>query len=254
MIDIIYQYIAATAWQELRYSLRSIKQHFKGEYRVWIIGDLPGWVKNVNHIPHVRNNKIRLTNCYDACSKMELVINHPDITEDFIYMYDDIYLLRDITRNEIRHPLYARVDIDNILKHEYQVSKHRRMLWNTYEVLKSQGLTGWDCETHLPRLFNKSMMREILKMYDPLGNRLLFATLYFNTFFGGLPHYIRKSDNVKAGFYGTNDDYSYHIPGKAKIKELLSKKTFLNHDDRGLNTALKNVIEETFPHKCKFEK
>jgi hypothetical protein len=42
MVDVYYPYFEREAlWEELRYSLRSIKKHLRFDYRVVIVGDLP---------------------------------------------------------------------------------------------------------------------------------------------------------------------------------------------------------------------
>lgn len=46
MIKIFYPYWAkASRWEELKYSLRSLEKNFKQDFEVWIVGDLPEWVK-----------------------------------------------------------------------------------------------------------------------------------------------------------------------------------------------------------------
>ena len=253
MIDIVYQYIASASWQELRHSLRSIDKHFKGEYRIWIVGDLPPWTVNVNHIPHVRNNTINLTNCYDACSKLELVINHPEISEDFIYMYDDIYLLKDTSREELEYPLYAVSDMAKSVDRNLS-TKHMRMRWETCDTLLRHGYGACNFENHLPKVFSKTLMREIFDQYDPKANRLVFSTLYYNTFLGEIePVLLHKDDTVKAEFFGTNNDYGFGSMYRVQLSQLLETKQFLNHNDNGLNTSTKNVIKARFPEKCQYE-
>ena len=197
MVDIVYQYVATASWSELQYSLRSIDQHFKGEYRIWLIGDLPGWVQGIYHIKHKRNNKIFLTNCYDACSKMEAVINHPEISEDFIYWYDDIYLLKDSSREQLEYPLYSNKDLTQV-KERLKKTKHQRLKWLTCDTLVKSGFGCFNFENHLPKAFNKTLMREIFDRYNPKESRLLFSTLYYNTFFPEIPPVIlHKNDEHK---------------------------------------------------------
>ena len=253
MIDIVYQYIDVVSWTELRHSLRSIEKHFKGECRIWIVGDLPGWVQNVQHIPHVRNNKIALTNCYDACRKMELVINHPELTEDFIYMYDDIYFLKDTTREELEYPLYAVEDMTKMITRNKQ-TKHQRMRWETYDTLVRRGYGCCNFENHLPKVFSKALMRAMFEMYDPKESRLLFSTLYYNTFFGEIPPVLlHKDDQAKAEFFGVDDKFGFRNLNQEQLSRLLEGKRFLNHNDKGLNSTLKRFIEARFHDKCNYE-
>lgn len=254
MIDIVFQYITSSAWDELRYSLRSIEQHFKGDHRIWIVGDLPEWIQNVNHIPHVRNNTIQLTNCFDACSKMELVINHPDISEDFIYTYDDIYLLQDSSREKMEFPLYAVQDLATV-KNRILKTKHQRMKFNSVDLLASCGLPGFNFENHLPKPMNKILMREIFQLYDPKEKRLLFSTLYYNTFFGDVPPVIlHKDDAVKAELFGSSNQFGFRNLKRPELESVLDNKRYMNHNDKGLDPVLKNYIERRFPNKSQYER
>ena len=99
MIDVYYPYFEREAiWEELRYSLRSIQNNLKTNFRVVIVGDLPRWINPVSvlHIPNNRIDGIPENTLYDAIAKQLIFCNHPDTSLQFIRMYDDIYLLKDI--------------------------------------------------------------------------------------------------------------------------------------------------------------
>ncbi len=254
MIDLVYQYITSSVWEELRYSLRSVQEHFKGEHRIWIVGDKPEWIQNINHIPHLRDNKIQLTNCFDACSKMELVVNHPDITDDFVYMYDDIYLLKDNSREQMEYPLYAVQDLAIIVNRILR-TKHQRMKFNTIDLLVPLGLPGMNFENHLPKPINKMLMKETLSRYNCKENRLLFSTLYFNTFFADIPPVmLQKDDEVKAECFGSESNWGYRNMPLKQLDQFLATKRYLSHNDRGLDPVMKKWIENRFPDKSKYER
>jgi len=82
MIGVYYPYLASvSAWEELRYSLRSLDKFFNEDYEVWIVGDLPDWFQNVKHIPHPKAVITNSGATYDAVSKLKLYIDSIDSTD-----------------------------------------------------------------------------------------------------------------------------------------------------------------------------
>ena len=77
---------------DLKFSLRSVEK-FCTFRNIWVVGYKPNWVKNVNYLPTVQSgNKWvnSMTNIVAAC-------NCPEISEDFVLMNDDFFMLRSIT-------------------------------------------------------------------------------------------------------------------------------------------------------------
>lgn len=248
MIDVIYPYIETLAsWKELEYSIRSIKKNLNEPHRIWVIGQKPtGITTEVNFIPHDRVPGIRLTNCYDATSKLEVIINHPDITEEFILMYDDIYLLQSMDREQIR-PLYAMADLSRIKRVEN--TKHQKLIWSTRDTLDKAGVeTIYNCETHLPRLFSKEKMKVIFEKFAPKENRLLTGTLYNNYFKEDrLPRVLKYTPGIAAYFYGMDKlPYSYLTNHPDEIEMIFKNHLFLNHNDAGLTKTLQSAITKQF--------
>lgn len=252
MIDVFYQYLFnQEKWQELKYSLRSLDAHLKSPYRVWIVGDMPDWIKNVNHIPHQRTNDVWCSKCLSANEKIELVFNHHEIGESLLEMSDDHYFLHDITEKDL--DIYLAVNHSSNLNHTSS-GIHKELLLETFKSLTAAKKSTWNCETHTPRLYSKILLQEVFEKYQPKENRLLASTLYFNEVYNEVkPHVMQKPDKYKAGFYGLDNEYSFKSTNTAEIQTILSGKTFLNHNDDGWSVSLAKVIEDRFPDKSKFE-
>src|SRR5690606_14471818 len=74
--------------EELRMSLRSL-ENYRNLDQVWIFGGCPEWVTNVNHVATPQDgNKHRNTNW-----AMRAACQHPDVSNPFVYMNDDFYLM-----------------------------------------------------------------------------------------------------------------------------------------------------------------
>ena len=250
MIDVYYPFFEREAnWHELRYSLRSIEKHFKFDFRVVITGDLPSWINPefVLHIPHQRIEGIVQNTLYDAITKQLLFCQHPLSSSYFIRMYDDIYLLKDVNlldigRFKAMYP-YSKVPLRDGTWWE--------QLYNTLNVLRLKGYEGWNTETHLPELFNKEKMQWIIRAYSALENRLLTSSLYFNTFYPTTdPLLFSKEFAIQ--FYD-NIDGPFYTSSEGDLGKKCKGKTYLNHNDRGLTTNLREFISSTFPHKSRYE-
>lgn len=249
MIDIVYPYISSTAkWQELKYSIRSIKKHFGELGKIWIIGDYPEWLnEEFYYIPHVRTLGINLPKCYDAGSKMLTIINHPDISENFIYSSDDVYFLRDISSADINKPYcWGHFNEMNFIPH----TKHEQLKWSTKLALEAYGFSDViSGETHLPRYFNKRKMQLIFDEFNPIENRLLTNTLYLNYYREQSEPTIvlKQSPGIGAFFYGYQEPTASHLPkSESELNKILDTHLVLNHNDAGLSKMLKTAIEARF--------
>jgi len=258
--DFVYPYVnGEDRFEELRYSLRSLEMHFKEPFNVIIVGDCPEWLKDAIYIPHTRQTGMHENILFDAISKMKMICSSPLVNSYFIRMFDDIYLLQDMTFETINmvRALYNMDEHDRTLTDGTASNTWRRQLWRTYDALKSKGQPAWNTETHLPEVYLKSVMNYVIDEFQALEKRLLMSTLYHNVILNDdteKPRIVNIRSNDKAGFYGVSSDFSYNISGRKKILDLLNRKLFLNHNDPGLSRELEDVIKELFPIKCRFEK
>ena len=250
MIDVYYPYFEReAAWEELRYSLRSIEKHFKFEFRVVIVGDLPGWINpdSVLHIPHERCEGMQENTLYDAITKQLLFNAHPDTSLHFVRMYDDIYILRDVELVDIGQfkAMYSFEDVP------VRSGTWWNQLNNTLSTLRAKGYDAWNTETHLPELFNKEKMQWVINIYSALENRLLTSSLYFNTFFPAAQPLLFSKDFAVQCY--DNIDGPFYFSSEGDLVGKFKGKTYLNHNNAGLNDNLRSFIRTRFLNKSRFE-
>ena len=116
MIGVYYPYLAsASRWEELRYSLRSLDKYLKEDFEVWIVGDLPEWIRNVKHIPHQKTEMTNAGVTYDAVSKLKLYIDNHESPDQFLRMYDDVYLTgaRTVKQMQITRYLFTNEELNS---------------------------------------------------------------------------------------------------------------------------------------------
>jgi hypothetical protein len=253
MISIVIPYVhEAAKGEELRFSIRSISENLNTDFKISIIADeMPLWSNDINFIEHIRKTGVG-SKMFDSWQKMNIVVNHPEITDDFIYWYDDIYLLSKINLSFFDKQ-YSNGLIRNL------PTRKSNKLWYTYlyfteGVLIKEFKNIYNYENHMPRLFNKELMKHIIKKYDPFNKDLFFATLYYNNYYKNDPVILNKNDNIKAGFYGANSAQSFETINIQNIEKICQDKIFLNHNDHGYSESMKLFISKIFRKKCKYEK
>lgn len=99
-VDIGYILGYQDEYEELRYSLRSLKFFPHGE--VWIAGaPPPDWAKNVNHIPTEQTALEGVDRFVyrklNQRSNLLALCDHPDVADEFVFMNDDFMLTRPLS-------------------------------------------------------------------------------------------------------------------------------------------------------------
>ena len=122
------------------------------------------------------------------------------------------------------------------------------MIWETVDKLMRLGVAAWNYETHTPKLVNRGNLQEVFALLGYGDGRLIWQTAYFNIFPppDGTKGHLSEQSTLKAGFYE-------HTSPEV-IKERGDAAVFLNHNDDGLNEALKEYIKSRFPTPSRFEK
>lgn len=152
MISIVYPFGTASRFNnnELRFSLRSIEKYLKNYSSVFVIGEtLPDWITNVTHIKSGDKTSISDTN---IMHKITLACQTPEISDNFLMVHDDHYLLQDYDAETF--PYFYSSSIDGFLKHRVSDSYARRVK-NTLNYLQAKGLPTLFFDVHTPIIFNK---------------------------------------------------------------------------------------------------
>lgn len=188
-MDVVYILGNGSKWfnNELKYSLRSLK-NVRGEIgQIWVIGRDPGFLRSANHVPadDEFNHK-----CQCGLAKILTACEQPDLSENFILMNDDFYFLEPQAIKE-----RANRDIREKLKKyrkSWPESKYTAALDCTVKLLK-QAKYGWtDYDVHYPITINKEKFLELFAGIDWKNQPLLFRSVYGNAV--GLKADIIKSD------------------------------------------------------------
>lgn len=245
----VYVYVQSPArWNELEISVNSIRRHFKGNAKFFCVGDPPG-IKNVVHIPLLQV-KGRGSKPRDALEKLKAIARCPLINNDFIYCYDDVILLRDITPEWFD----KRIAVEHVRDFTTHWKEARGIIpdqgWRslfikTFSVLTKRGFTTWNAETHLPRKMDKDkIMQTIERFGEDVCSDALFNSLYFNQHNGKPDILLKENIRIKAGMHRAYDNHE-------KILSEIKGRTWLNYSDPALNEKFKKIINQIIKGEVK---
>ena len=177
MMDVLYVLGNGSRFDnlEFRLSLRSLEKHAQNLGRVFICGYKPDWIQNVVHIP-----------CDDPYQREKNVFNKmlkacdSDISNDFLFMNDDFYMVQDF--NCESYPYFVNGDvvfIDN-------PSRYQKIQNKTLRKLQSMGFEKvLDFRAHCPMRINKQKFKQlngyfVTTLKDECGYspRLLYGTMF----------------------------------------------------------------------------
>lgn len=163
---------------EIRFSLRSLEKHLKNFRNVYIIGESHPILENVIHIPFQDNTTISDTN---IMRKMAAICMREDVSENFLMVHDDHYLLSDFDAPTF--PYFYHREIIEFLKIRDPDSYHRRVS-NTLEYLKSKDLPTKFFDIHTPIIFNKKKFLNVVVENGPdwtPPNMYVLKSVYANS-------------------------------------------------------------------------
>jgi hypothetical protein len=261
--DIVIPWVNADAHapHDLKYTLRSINQMWKGLYRVVLIGDKPTHLTGFKHLPMERTNDAHLPRALDAVRKIQAAIDCKEIQQRFVWTYDDIIFLRPVGMDD----LTLRVGMYELTPDHmgYGSGGHRQAMRKTYQALKDRGLRRvYNYETHMPRVYEKRRLQEIIDIYRPASNRLLIPTLYFNHFHPNEePILMKDRPDLLARFVGESRS-PYDIPPAPTTDneraipwylEQLRGKRMLNWNNSGMRVGLQYTRHKLFPDESEHE-
>lgn len=213
--------------EELRYSIRSVLANAP-EGNVWVVGGRPEWYCG-NYI-YVSSERSKYGN---ARMNLEAIMDSQDISEEFVLMNDDFFIVKPIT--EIKY--YYNGPLNKIIE---QLQKrggsagYLNLLIKTYKALiRNKVKEPLNYDIHVPMVINKTKLRKIFDQYQ------LWRSSYGNVYkVGG--EYMR---DVK---YHTNPIH------KTSFNYLESDLPYLSTEDDSFDHVIP-YLEEMFPYPSPYE-
>lgn len=224
--------------KEIIYAIRSFEKSFKSFGDVFIVGDRINCLKGVKyiHCKDDRGSKFKERNIF---RKIMAAVNHPDVTDDFIFANDDHLVLGDFDPNNL--PFFHKGMLEDTMAKN--IGDYRKSLNHTRKYLISNDKPLLDFDTHFPIIYNKKKFIDTFVCSD----------LNWNQPFGYVIKSLYANMNDIIGEYGgdckVQQKMSYH-----ELKNKIGDKQFFSTSDKCLNEDMMKYLNEMFPNKSKFER
>lgn len=240
-MDILYVVGTGSKWNnnELRYSLRSIDRFGRNVGRVYIATEhLPAFVnpEKVVHYPIRDLGKIKHLNIMD---KIEGVMQHTDIGDDFLLSSDDHFYIRETDFDD--YPLYYKGEIEG----NRDDTEYWRSLRDTKHLLQVNGLSVFATNPHCNTHFNRPLY-ERYKWLIAEGKRLAYGA-EVNCLMGN----ILISEGVQPTAY--NDVKVRRFGNREELDKMLTDVHCFSIYDSALKCGMKEYLRELFPNKSRWE-
>jgi hypothetical protein len=221
--------------EELRYSIRSVEKNLPHS-NVWVVGGKPRWYSG-KYIK-VPQNRSKFQN---AKANMQVISESKDISDDFILMNDDFFILKPV--HEVKY-YYSGSLSEKIEYYEetHPRSKYTDLLKKSMKTLQLNGVSDpKDYALHVPFIMNKEKLREVLRM--DISWRLAYGNIHK---VGG--------DRVKV-FSANNRDVKVYMKNGSMTdfsKNSISD-TYLSSNDDSFE-HIRIMLQKLFPEPSRFEK
>jgi hypothetical protein len=199
-----------------------------------VVGGKPDWYTG-RFIPVDSGSS---TNKYENTkNNIRQIVASPDISNDFVLMNDDFYVLKPIDQLQYYHNGLLSDKIAEFVRYTTW-STYTNVLTRTMSVLNNLGFQDpLDYTLHIPMMFNKQKLAEVL--VHPIAS---IRTLYGNIYkVGG-----RKMLDVKV--HPKNHQYA-----PKSFDYLNEDSVFLSTADRTFDRVKKNLLGPMFNEPSKYE-
>lgn len=159
MHDIVYFVKDSEENEELRYSLRSLKNF--PHRKVWFYGGCPSWARPDHRVRIIQN----AGNKYDNVHRMLASAAHTtEISPQFYWFNDDFFVMEPVEyAHWYRGSLYKYiVDVEN---RAGNISAYTRRLRRMVKELETANLPTRNYEMHVPLLVDRKKLQQVLSLF-----------------------------------------------------------------------------------------
>lgn len=241
-VDLVYVLGKGSRWQdnEIRFSLRSVSKNLKNVDNIFIVGEIPDFVKNCIHVPCADIFDPAINADGNMAHKLLTICRRKDLSDDFLFMNDDFIINQPIAANKI--PWLHKGDMAGQPPSYWTSQFYRHRLKRTFDELNARGMATLQYDYHAPMLMNKHSFISVMEKFDysrDIG--YTFRSLYGNSL--ELPAIPILNQKVTVFKFYTLE----------KINSKTFNINFVGYNDQGLNDSFKWWLIDSFPSKCKYE-
>lgn len=236
MPDVVYIVKASTTNEELRHSLRSLKNLPHG--KVWFAGFMPRWVQNVHHIP---TNQIVGQKHENSLRNQMAALRHRGVSDTFYLMNDDHFIMKPLERMP---RIMWGPNLDYAINNCSTLGdSFKRSMVTTRDILRDSGATEFNYQLHIPCVIEKKQFRQVFEDFPSPhtdGAYLHQVTLALNIFHWPVDDMYMQDVKV-------HDIY--------QMPEDIDDYTFLSTSDRSFMYGnVGNYVRSRFPERSIYER
>jgi hypothetical protein len=217
--------------EELRYSIRSVLNSFP-DATIWTVGGKPNWYVG-NHLPVEQvGNKYA-----NAIKNLQALSKHPEISETFVLMNDDFFIVKKIEKIEQFYNGLLSDKINRYIKITGSSLYIKKLILTNNKLLKLEIKNPIDYELHIPMVMEKEKLSNIVENYPDCLWRSMYGNLYD---VGGT-----EMQDVKIYINKRHRDRS---------SEMTEQSTFVSTEDNSFKVMLEKTFKGLFPTPSSYEK
>lgn len=219
---------------ELWYSVQLAQKNLIDAGSFFICGDIPKWYHGGKILsPRVSDRQTkqqyggtRYRKWLDSIVKLQRIIDDPRITDQFLWMYDDTFVVRQSSIATIGEPRYS-----GQLRREFR-STWRNVMARTATALLQNGLPIRNYSTHYPIVFDKEKLCQTINKFEAFKNPFLIESLFQNQWATGPQSHGSEFDytqRVRSGWTPRRDAIianvgQFNAPARAAIDGILRNR------------------------------
>lgn len=238
-MDIVYIIGNHSEWayNELKYSIRSVEMHGDKAGNLVIVGHLPDFLnkESLVHIPVADLSKFPAVNIKN---KVLAACNSKQVSNSFLYLHDDHFFTEPFSVDKF--PNYCSGTIPEYLQKANKFGHYTKVIHNTLAALQAKGLTETFFNVHGPMVLNKRKVISLSKQFDfnvPFG--LAIKSIYGNAC---------KVETIE------RKDCKFHWPKyRSEIMKQIKGFTFFSTGN-AISQDLRDMFKNWFPNKSRWEK
>ena len=223
-LDVVY-FCRPGSNEELRYSLRSVEKNLAHRL-VWIYGGKPNSIEPDRFVQREPAGKTK----WDRVRTMfrDVCLND-DITDDFILMNDDFFVMKKTAKLEAYHrsSLYEHI-VRHEQKYNDRVNQYTLQLRKAVRALQDANLPTLSYELHVPMIMNKQKLLEVMGAFPNIhctrslyGNYVGLESIQLDD----VKVYDKHQPFDKRGRFLSSDDDSWEVSDAGKwIREKFNEK------------------------------
>lgn len=149
-------------FEELRYSIRTMERYMKKLETIFIVGELPPFLKNVVHIPF--SDKHKYNSARNIYEKTMAACQHAGLSDHFWASADDNFLLAPLSPKP--YPYFKTGTLEGLIRNLGDTSLFKPYVESTYWALSDRYLPTNNFSVHIPIIYHKQIFIDILTSYD----------------------------------------------------------------------------------------